>query len=181
MSIVTSSLDYYDKHCEKFNSFVSKIKYFKYEIHSGDMERNIIRLYNGNKKEIFKSRIEHIGQFYTDYKLWAWAWAIPFYNKNVSYTTKKLFDYGLSMDPHKENLFLRTELITSRFRITDPVQLDIHIAMAAYLSKIPYILKIKWNPLVEPDVEGYIEFITNTKESIAGYMYIYLLDYKLKK
>ena len=182
MSIVTSALDYYDKHCENFNSFVSNIKYYKYEIHTGDMERNIITLYDKDKKVVLKSKVEHIGQFFSDYKLWAWSWALPLYNKNVSYITKKMFEYGLNLDPDKENLFLKTELITSRFRITDPIQLEVHIAMAAYLSKNPYILKISWDPTIAPDEQGYFEFQTEKIITDDAYdTYVYLLDYKTKK
>ena len=54
---------------------------------------------------------------------------------------RNILNYGLNLDPITENTFLKTELITSRFRINDPVQLDVHIAISSYLSKVPFIFK----------------------------------------
>ena len=183
MDIVTTALDYYDKHNETFETFVSKIKYFKYIRKFGDMERNVIELYDKNKKKILKSKVEHVGSYYSIYKLWTWAWAVPVLEKNTSYISKKLFDYGLSMSSD-ENLYLRTELITSRFRITNPLQLDTHIAISAYLGKHPYILKILWYPDIPVSKDGYILYTTEDKmlspDKTYEIFYLYILDYKSK-
>nr|QBK88914.1 MAG: uncharacterized protein LCMiAC02_00070 [Mimivirus LCMiAC02] len=187
MDIIKRSLEYYDKNNEQFEVYMSKVKYYKYISAEGDIKRNIIKFYNANKKEIYKSKIEHMGLYHNQTKLWAWAWANPLNFKNVTYLSKKVFDYGMNMDPKKENLFLRMELLTSRFRITSSVQLDMHVALSAYLTKIPYIFKMIWYPekstsnkdqnLLEykPDIE------ISTKYKQYQIRYIYILDHdKLK-
>ena len=42
-------------------------------------------------------------------------------------------DININNDP--ANILLKNELLTSRFRITDMTQIDIHCALASYLSK----------------------------------------------
>jgi hypothetical protein len=54
---------------------------------------------------------------------------------------RKILNYGIELEP--TNNFLKTELITSRFRVTNKIQLDIYSAIVSYLSKKPRIIRIK--------------------------------------
>ena len=54
---------------------------------------------------------------------------------------RKILNYGVELEP--TNNFLKTELITSRFRVTNKIQLDIYSAIVSYLSKKPRVIKIK--------------------------------------
>ena len=65
--------------------------------------------------------------------------------KNTNYVSRKILEYGLDID-YKDISFLKTELITSKFRITDNIQLELHLALASYLSKNPVIFKYAYNP-----------------------------------
>jgi hypothetical protein len=65
---------------------------------------------------------------------------VPYLSKNSTYTSRKILNYGLDLGPNQE--YLKSELITSRFRITNPIQLDIHTAISSYLSQIPTIFQI---------------------------------------
>ena len=183
MDIVTKVLDYYDKNYGKYDNFISNVKYYKHIYKTGDMERNILILYDKNKKEIFRSKVESIGSYYPPTKLWVWAWANPVNPKNNTYIVKKMFDYGMNMDPSKENLFLRTELITSRFRITESVKLDVYLALSSYLAKIPYVFKLFWyGEKQKKDI--YYKYILDTEphdKKLLFVQYIFLLDHdKLK-
>lgn len=181
MDIVTKALEYYDKNNEKYNNILSKIKFIKFEGKvDSDMERTVIILYDKNKNEIFRSRIEYIGTFFTFSKTWAWSWAVPEYHKNVTYISRKIFNYGLDLDPSIDNIFLRAELLTSRFRISNPVQLDIHVAISSYLSKIPFIYELYLYPEQE-DIHGYIKALS--RKDIAPdkdyqILYLFLLDFE---
>jgi hypothetical protein len=61
-------------------------------------------------------------------------------SKNSTYLSRKLLNYGLDID-NEELIQLKSELITSRFKIKNTLQLDIHLALAGYLCKNPIIYK----------------------------------------
>lgn len=179
MDIVTKALQYYDENSEKYSSLLSKIKYKKFNDHTGDMERNVVILCDKNKKEIFRSRYEMLGYYDPKIKIWLWAWAKPTFSKNQTYISRKLFAYGADLDP-KHNLYIKAELITSRFIISSHVQLDVHIAISAYLSKMPLIFIT--TPTSE-DEEGYyahhdINKPINGRRGMAERNYMFLLDYE---
>lgn len=147
MNIVTQALDYYDKNRESYSKFFSKVKFIEIKKTSkSDIDRNEIFFYDNKKNIIGKSKYELLGTYYSEPKTWVWSWAKAINHKNETYISRKILNYGLdiNIDPKKPNIsekiFLKTELVTSRFRIHDPVQLDVHIALSSYISKIPIIL-----------------------------------------
>jgi len=74
--------------------------------------------------------------------MWFWGWAVSAFRKNLTIISRKILTYAFDLDPSVFlNLQLKTELVTSRFIITNPIQLDIHVALASYLSKSPLIYK----------------------------------------
>lgn len=133
------ALEYYDKNNEKYDVFFKKIHYYKIVKGSTDLEYSYFYLYDENKNEILKSRYENIGLYNNRSHTWAWAWSIPRFTKNTTTIARKIINYG--MDLPNDSTFLKTELITSRFRITNPIQLDMHIAIASYLSKKPLVYR----------------------------------------
>lgn len=141
-SIISSALEFYDSKQQHNKKKFKKVKRYTIEESPFDMERNKITLYDEENKQILTAEYEAIGIYDNNHKIWTWAWSIPWMKKNTTYTSRKILLYGLDLD-YKENLFLKTELLTSRFQITDPVQIEIHIAIAAYLSKKTVIYEIK--------------------------------------
>lgn len=139
--LIINSLDFFDKNKEKYSKLISKIKYFTIIRNTNDMDRNIIVCYDNDKNEIFKSEFEYSGTYYSSTNTWIWSWAIPIAPKNSTYLAKKIVNYGMDLD-YMDNRLLKTELITSRFKITNSIQLDIHIAISAYIAKIPFIMDI---------------------------------------
>lgn len=173
--LIINSLEYYDRNSEKNRRIFQKIKYYSYERSQSDVEHNSIIFYDKNKKEIYRSRYEIIGTYYSTQKLWTWSWSVPNFDKNSVYISRKILNYGLDIPPLKEDLFMKAELITSRFKITNEVQLDIHIAIASYISKKPMIYKIvenlgkKFNEPIIPVME---------EEKDYKIYYLFLLDDK---
>lgn len=151
ISLITNSLEYYDNNCEKYNKAFSKIMYYSLDKSTSDTEHSKIKFYDKDKKVKFTSRYEVIGLYANRPKTWVWAWSVTKFSKNETATSKKLLNYALDIpssgQEDQENRFLKTELVTSRFRITDPIQLDIHSAIASYISKIPVVFKLRYSPL----------------------------------
>ena len=170
--IVAKALKYYDVNREKYNSIFNKIKYYQYIVNLHDMENNVIILYDENKKVLYKSKYEILGAFSKQHATWIWAWSLPTLTKNQTYISRKMLNYGLDLD-HSE-IMLKTELITSRFRVTNQIQLDIYIAISSYITHQPIIFKVV---TVYDEEKGDIKKIGDTRETYDYLIYyICLLD-----
>tara|TARA_S200000501_G_C20800802_1_gene733944 strand:+ start:823 stop:1332 length:510 start_codon:yes stop_codon:yes gene_type:complete len=137
--IIPKALEYYDKNTEKNAQFYNDIHHeeWTHSLNNNDMDRRLIKFYDKNKKLLSTYKYEVLGMysFYTN--VWQWAWSLPKLSKNENYISRKILNYGLNLDKDQE--FLKMELITSKFRLSSTLQLDIHLALASYLSKIPKI------------------------------------------
>ncbi len=176
INIVTNALEYYDKNTEYYDKILSKIKYYKLKIVESDLNHSSIIFYDKNKKKLFSSRYEIIGMYNKMSSTWVWAWSVPYFNKNATYISKKILNYGLDIPPKPENKFLKSELITSRFRISSTIQLDLHVSIASYISKNPMVYKLKYLPVFkagelrevgDPDIKETSDYVL---------MYLFLLD-----
>ena len=69
---------------------------------------------------------------------------------------------------------MKTELITSRFIVTSPIQIDMHVAVASYLSKQEIVFKYIY--YFDNDVDS--EFVNIQNTSTADYFtyYLFLID-----
>jgi hypothetical protein len=134
VNLVLNSFEYYDKNNQKIKDKFTNVKYISLEMINNDLEHNKIIFYDKDLKELFKSRFERLGIFESKSQIWSWAWTISYFKKNETNIIRKILFYGTDLDSDKSS-FLKSELITSRFRITNKVQLDIHCAIASYLSK----------------------------------------------
>jgi hypothetical protein len=182
-SVITESLEYYDKNCEIYKNFDKDFKYIKYENSDNDIEHNLIIFYDKNKKELFRTRYEVLGLFINETQTWIWGWAVSHFTKNTTNIVRKIFNYGAELNP--ESSFLKTELITSRFRISEYIQLEMHVSIGSYLSKKPLIYKYKvYNNYFLSD-DGFIDIAKNSapdKSNKYSEYYLIILDYdKYKK
>ena len=70
-----------------------------------------------------------------------WAWMSPDFLSNETIIVKKLLNYGLKINPttiktlSPDKLYLKTQLVNSRFLLEDEIQLELHLAIASYLAK----------------------------------------------
>lgn len=176
--IIVNSLKHYDSNNEKFSKTLEKIKYYTITTNTEDIKRSIIHFYDKNETEIFSSRYELLGSYTPKINLWTWGWAIPYAEKNKIYLSKKLLLYGVDMD-YKESPLLKSEFVTSRFKIADETQLDIHAAIASYISKAPLVIKLVHNS-TQHKHEKLFEFSQeHSDESMVWYLF--LLDNKINK
>jgi hypothetical protein len=137
IDLVRDALEYYDANREKYQKFLKKVKYTKLIPSKTDMEYNSIIFFDKDNNEIHTSRYELIGTYVPDYNIWSWAWSVPAFSKNSTYTVTNVLNYGIKLPPSSP--YIKTELITSRFAVSDLTQLDLHVAIASYLSKMELI------------------------------------------
>jgi hypothetical protein len=133
--LIVKALEYYDNNREQFMRFFNKIRYYRVEVSASDAELDVIFFYDKNKEEILKSRFEFLGSYNSEAKTWQWAWSNPVHNKNRTTISRLILNYGFNISNDPRNQFLKTELITSRFKIHTLAQLDVHIAIGSYISK----------------------------------------------
>lgn len=179
MTLIKNSFEYYDKNNEKIGNKFDKVNYISFEINQKDLEHDIIIFYDINLKELFRSRIEKIGIFDKISKIWTWAWAVSSFKKNETNIVRKILQYGTELDP--STIFLKTELITSRFRISNKIQLDMHCAIASYLSKKKQIYKYTIFNLLKLIDNKYIDIINpdyskNEDVTFELEYFVFLLD-----
>jgi len=171
-AVITNSLEFFDKNNEIYKDLYKHVKYIKVKPSENDIDPYIIMFYDQDKNIIFQSRYEVLGLYVMETGTWEWAWTIPRLNKNQTTISRRIWMYGSTLDI--TDSFLKTELITSRFRITNPIQIEIHISIASYLSKIPLIYR--YYSYENPKFEEGLRIETNDKY-ISVY-YLFLLDYK---
>lgn len=116
-----------------------------------DTERDVWIFYDRDTNDIlFETEVEVLGIYHKKVGVWIWAWSVPNYSIIKINLSKELLLYALSLG--FESSYLKTLLITSRGSIVDPIQLDIHIALASYIIKNPYIYPY------EQIIDGYSMF-----------------------
>ena len=173
--IVKDSLKYYDFNNEKYKNIMKRIKFIKFYKDSNDIIR-CVRLIFLDKKmnELFRSRVEVLGKYYTQYNTWIWGWSIPDINSYLTTIIRKVFLYGTDIhtEDKRTNLFLKNELITSRFKIDSNIQIDIHCAISSYLSKIPLVFR--WYNF--PNRRKNDDDVFNIKKKGKTTFYFFILD-----
>ena len=177
-TVVRLAFNYYDDLRDKYNSLFKKFKDYNLFLKEQDLERNIISYFDKDGEVVFKSEYEILGVYNKTKKLWTWGWSDPNRHKNEIYISRKILDYGFNID--HSLILLKTELIASRFIISNKIQVEMHVALASYLSKkvvyryvnkdtvgndvlIYYIFLLDMNP--EEDVDVYLKKDYTTKYS----------------
>lgn len=180
IALVRDSLEYYDKYFELYNQKFDKFHYIKLIKNNNDHIHDEMCFYDENKNVLFKSRFEFIGMHEPQMHIWTWAWSLPFLQKKNTSIIRKILNYGAELEPTGD--FLKSELITSRFKIIHSIQLDIHAAISAYLAKKPVIYKFKFYDFAEYDENNLLNIKNYTIDNGETspnfvYYYLYLLDY----
>lgn len=181
ITLVRDSLEYYDKHYEIYKKKFDRVTYLKMVRSYNDHIQDEIHFFDADKKLLFKSRYEFIGINEPQLNLWSWAWSIPYLSKKNTNIIRKILNYGTELEPTAH--FLKSELITSRFKINHSIQLDIHSAIAAYLAKKPVIYKLKYFEFPSYDDNSLLnikEYDYDEKFATSNYInyFFYLLDYE---
>lgn len=140
-NIVPISLIKYDEMTLKYNKdfLKSNVDFIK---NNDPLKRNKI-IIKKNSKQVIKGEYEVLGYFDRTHKIWIWGWAIPHLEKCENQLIRNLLNYGLDIDnkihptdnSDEIKFYLKTQLITSRFRINNFEQIEIFLALSMYLTK----------------------------------------------
>lgn len=185
VSLINNSFEYYDKNNDIYKDKFLDVMYIELQRNDNDLDHSILLFYDKNLKLLFSYKFERLGIYDTKSNIWSWAWTIPYFKKNETNIIRKILHYGTELD--HSSIFLKTELITSRFRITNNCQLDIHCAIASYLSKKPLIFKYKFFSNPEIIEDKYVNILypkysykKDSEETYEVIYYVFLLD-EIKK
>ena len=152
-SIVDKSLLYYDIQKNEYN------KYINIENIKVDRENTTI-IFPDIDNTIFKYEI--LGIFDNTNHIWMWAWMVPEFLTSETAIVKKLLNYGLKINPSilnkipDDKLYLKTQLVNSRFLLQDMFQLELHLAIACYLAKDNFKFIYSKNKYLSNDKKKYI-------------------------
>ena len=127
--IIDKALDYYDNKNIEFNKYIQSN-----DMIVVDRDNNKINI---NNKEF---KYEVLGVFDNMSHVWMWGWMIPELMYNETNIVRELLNYGLKINPtnnkiSNDRLYLKTQLVNSRFLLEDEFQLELHLAIASYLAK----------------------------------------------
>lgn len=123
--LILKSFEYYDKKNQQYKKYLNK---------NGVLDGENSQIIFGEEKFDYQL----LGVFDNQTNVWIWSWMIPLIDNKKSDISKKLLNYGLNIFPSQENqeaIYLKTQLLNSRFLIEDEFQLEIHLALATYLAK----------------------------------------------
>lgn len=193
--LILNSLKYYDTNNEKYEKFFDRVRYYRLEKSSNELEHNRIIFYDKDRLEFYSSKYEILGCYFREIQLWVWGWLMG-NKKNEIVVSKKLLNYGLDLGTEFD--FLKAELITSRFRILTETLLDIHVSVASYISKNPLVFQfaheaksvvVNMNGYLVDEMNNYdqnviriYEVHRNSTTDMPELFFLYLLDdYKIDK
>jgi hypothetical protein len=132
-SLIDKAILYYDIHNIKYKKII-KTKHIQI-----NRESNKIIFPDIDTKEW---KYEILGVFDNTTNIWIWGWMVPDFLSNETNIVKKLLAYGLKINPSYtdtnirfDKLYLKTQLVNSRFLLKDEFQLELHLAISSYLAK----------------------------------------------
>ena len=170
--LIKNALRYYDNNTIKYKDILKDAEYLEIIIESSDIKKGKIIFYDKNKHQILEYNHEILGVYASKYNIWTWAWALPNLTKTTTYISRKILDYGFNLNPEK-NKYLRSELTTSRYRITSPIQTQTHVAIASYLAHNPLIFEF-----ISVEVYGKLRKIYKTPPKGKNYKIWYFFLFK---
>ena len=171
---VTVSLSEYDKNIKEQKKIFKNATAYEIKQTDNNMENDKFMFYNNDDEKIIEADFEVISTYTSIHDLWTWGWGTPTFSKKWTRIITKILNYGFSLDPKKE-YHLKTELINSRFVISDPLQIDIHLAIASALSKIPNIYSFVMPE--EKNEKGKYKIIKNKNDNFK-ILYVFLFNIK---
>jgi hypothetical protein len=172
--IIKNALEYYDQNQIKYYDLTKKFKSF--EVDKSDIYEMKIKFYDKKMNLILESPYQIVGKINYAQNIWIWGWSLSELTKNIIEIPRRVLNYGLDIDP--ENFLLKTELITSRFRVTYPIQLDTHVSIASFLSKKPFVYRLD----ISSDILQFddVAKINSDKSDVLFSYYLILLNDNLE-
>ena len=130
--IVEKALEYYDM------KNIKNYKYLQTSMTLIDREQNTIKFTEVDDVEY---KYEVLGVFDNSTNIWMWSWMVPEFMYNETNITRQLLNYGLKITPTfispipDDKLYLKTQMVNSRFLLHNEFQLELHLAISSYLAK----------------------------------------------
>ena len=106
-----------------------------------DIDNNIIK-FKKNNEIIYSGKFSLFGIFDINSQVWIWSWAMPNNIINHTIETKKILEYGLTLESSTNSSihhYIKSHLVNSRLFFENEIFLDIHLALSLYLSKAKFI------------------------------------------
>ena len=133
-SLIDRATLYYDMHSIKYKNIINT---------------NNIKINRDTTTIVFPDidnkewKYEILGIFDNTTNIWIWGWMVPDFLNNETNIVKKLLAYGLKINNNSsteanirfDKLYLKTQLVNSRFLLQDEFQLELHLAISSYLAK----------------------------------------------
>ena len=137
--IIRDSLESYDINQMKYNKIINKIKFIEFKNNENVLDQDYIIFYDKNYNKIHESSYQIFGIYMPQTQMWKWSWAIPSILKKHTYISRKILEYAFDLDVSQ--YILKSELINSKIKIENDLQLDIHTALSSYIAKQPFVFK----------------------------------------
>ena len=83
--LIQNAYQYYDKYNEQYEQITKKVDNYVISNKSSDLKISEISYFDYNKKSLFTGKIQSIGTYFIDTKLWVWTWNHPYREKNQTY------------------------------------------------------------------------------------------------
>ena len=176
--VIKDSLIYYDEQNQESFLKKNKIKYYKINFNTG-----IIYFYTKDKKPLITQSFEIVGMYNNNDKSWIWGWNLHHIRNNLLFVSRAILNRGLDIDiADKNNItntLLKLELTTSRFRVQNKIQLDIHLGVFMYLSKKKNIIPIKITENTMKNISQLEKINYNIEKDDIVYYIVLILSEKL--
>lgn len=134
-TLINNALVYYDKNNIEYDRYIQSdnitVKRETKNIIFNDIHKDFQNEFN----------YEFLGIFDNTTNIWIWAWLVPEFMYNETTIARKLLNYGLKISStptnklDNEQLYLKTQMVNSRFLLYDEFQLELHLAISSYLAK----------------------------------------------
>ena len=183
--IIRNALEYYDKYQPEINNFLEKVDSIEF-INNNTLTDQII-FYDSKKNILFESNYEILSIYLPENKSWKWSWSVPSLKKKHTFLCRKLLDYSFNLDLN--NYFLKSLFTNSNIKLVNDLQLSINLALAANLSKKPFILKIYSSPINldkekiyntdEHNIYPYKKIINDKNSEKFLHFYLIILDFEI--
>lgn len=170
-TILRNVLEKYDVSKTKLDKKTENYSYYTIKYNQSGM--NEIILYDDNKNIIYNSKIQLLGIYMPNIKLWKWGWSL-IVNKKDNYISRKILEYALDINEPKV-VFIREPLINSNITINSELELDLFIALCLYLSKQTYAKGFYKIPENEAENELFNVKKVMDDPAINDYMIIYYI------
>jgi hypothetical protein len=129
--IIKQALIDYDNMNQKYEEYIIQDKV--------DIDRNNLKI-TFKKNKTFNYEV--LGLFDKNTNVWMWSWLVPDFKYNETLLTKKILNYGLKIEPfeydknkYDDMLYLKTQLVNTRFLLDNEYQLEIHLSIILYILK----------------------------------------------